>query len=478
MREFLVKKDAFRWELSMEAEKGMRVPGFLYADNYIIEKLEEENALVQVANVACLPGIKKYSFAMPDIHWGYGFAIGGVAAFDEEDGIISPGGVGYDISCGVRLLSADLTSEEARGSLHSLTSGIFTHVPCGLGSRVAERLNRKELDNVLQEGSVWALKRGYASRDDLAATENGGCLEDADPGRVSEKAKERGKDQLGTLGSGNHFIEIQVIENVYDIEKAALLGLKRGSITVMIHCGSRGLGHQVCDDNIRAMSKVMAKYGIEVPDRQLVSVPIQSPEGRSYFGAMYSAANFAIANRQIITKRVRDVFEKIFPGRELRLVYDISHNMAHMEEHIDAKGDREKLCVHRKGATRALPPGHGSLYEPYLTTGQPVLIPGSMGTASYILTGTGRAAAECFASTCHGAGRVLSRHAARKTSDGHALRQKLEDQGISVMAGSYKTLSEETPLAYKDVDHVVDVVDRAGISCKIARLVPLAVIKG
>lgn len=456
---------------------GMRVSGLIYADDYILRKLEEENALQQVANVACLPGIVGHSIAMPDVHWGYGFPIGGVAAFDREKGIISPGGVGYDISCGVRLMTTDLLETEIRPHLKKIVASLFANVPCGVGSKGRIRLPEKEMEEVLRCGALWAVRKGYGIREDLEHIEEKGTLMGADPSAVSTKAKERGKAQLGTLGSGNHFLEIQVIESIFDKDSATRLGLEPGQIAVMIHCGSRGLGHQVCDDSIRIMNRAMNKYGISVPDRQLCCAPILSEEGRRYLEAMNSAANFALANREVIGSFVRDVFGRFFPTRKISLLYDVSHNMAHMETFPSINGNNS-FCVHRKGATRALPPGHDALPEDLRETGQPVIIPGSMGTSSYVLLGTASAVEQCFSSTCHGAGRVMSRHQARKTARGEEVVRDLNEQGIEVMAESYRTLSEEIPQAYKDVDSVVDVVSGAGISRKVARLKPLAVIKG
>lgn len=477
MKDFLSRKGPCRWELSMEARKGMHVPGLVYGDEYIISRLEKEEALKQVANVACLPGITGYSYAMPDIHWGYGFPIGGVAAFDMEEGIISPGGVGYDISCGVRVMVSHLTEKEFRPFADKVTAGLFAAVPCGVGSKGVMHLDEKELKRFLLGGAVHAVERGYGSPEDLTSIEERGRLQNAGPDRLSGRAIERGLDQMGTLGSGNHFVEVQVLDEIFDREVAGLFGLHTGSVAVMIHCGSRGLGHQVCEDSIRVMSQSMSRYRIEVPDRQLCSVPLSSPEAEAYLASMRAAANFALANRQVIGARVRDVFHRFFPGSHLDLLYDVSHNMAHLETH-DFRGKRKKLCVHRKGATRALPPGHDDLPVKYRKSGQPVIIPGSMGTCSYILTGTALGAEECFSSTCHGAGRIMSRHAAKKAAGGEDVRKELEAKGIHVMAQSYRTLSEETPQAYKDVERVVSVVAEAGISRIVARLRPLAVIKG
>ncbi len=477
MREFLKRVDDVRWELSMSAMSGMKVPGMIYGDNYILENLEKENALQQIANVACLPGISGYSFAMPDVHWGYGFPIGGVAAFDLEEGIISPGGVGYDISCGVRLMTSSMGEDEVREQLEPLTAALFANVPCGVGSRGKIRLSERDMDKVLQYGASWAVRKGLGTENDLQHIEENGVLSGANPDAVSLKARERGKDQLGTLGSGNHFLEVQVVDKIFDGDAARSFGLSEGQVAVMIHCGSRGLGHQVCDDHIRLMNSTMKKYGIPVPDRQLCCVPIRSEEGKNYLEAMWSAANFALANREVIGSMVRDVFTTLFPSHELRLLYDVSHNMAHIEEFPYGEG-RKSFCVHRKGATRALPPGHSNLSGPFQKTGQPVIIPGSMGTASYILLGTSIAEEQCFSSTCHGAGRLMSRHAARKNIRGEEIKREMKSRGIYVMADSYRTLCEEIPQAYKDVDSVVDVVSRAGISSKVARMKPIAVIKG
>ncbi len=473
----LQQKGPVRWILPREAQKGMRVPGLIYGDAETVRGMEGEKSLQQVANVATLPGIIGYSYCMPDIHQGYGFPIGGVAAFDEDEGIISPGGVGYDISCGVRLMASDAEIDEVRPHVRELTARLFSSVPCGVGSHGAVKLNRKELIAVLRKGALWAVEKGLGDGEDLRSIEKGGTLENTDPSAVSQRALERGQNQLGTLGSGNHFIEIQVVDRIFDLAVARRFGLQEGQITLMVHCGSRGLGHQVCDDQIRIMLNAMKRYGIAVPDRQLCCAPLDSPEGRCYMSAMRAAANFALANREVIGHHLRESFRKCLPGRAIRLLYDVSHNMAHMEEHL-WEGRRRRLCVHRKGATRALPPGHPELPDHLKPAGQPVLIPGSMGTASYVLVGTARGAEECFASTCHGAGRRLSRHASRNETSAGGLVRDLEARGIFVQAESLRTLEEEAPQAYKDVDSVVDIVERAGISRKVARLRPLAVIKG
>jgi len=473
----LKQLDHVRWLLDKDFKAGMRVTGLIYGDSYIIQNLEKEGALEQIANVACLPGILKHSYAMPDVHWGYGFPIGGVAAFSMDDGIISPGGVGYDISCGVRVMLTFLDQDEVKPHIDELTAAIFTKVPCGVGSKGAIKKGESDLLDVLANGALWAVKKGYGTKEDLECIEESGRLPHANASYVSKKALERGKPQLGTLGSGNHFLEIQVIDEIYDENVARRFGLNLGQVTVMIHCGSRGLGHQVCDDYIKVMLRAMTKYGIKVPDRQLCCAPLRSQEAREYLGAMQAAANYALANREIIGHMVRDVFLRFFPKAELKLLYDVSHNMAHIEKH-ELDGVIMDVCVHRKGATRAFPPDHPSLPEKYRPVGQPVIIPGSMGTESYILVGTKRGMEECFASTCHGAGRVLSRKAAMKSEDADTVLKRLEQKGIKVMADQMGTIREEIPEAYKDVSRVVDVVEKAGISRKVARLRPLAVIKG
>jgi len=473
----LKQLDHVRWLLDKDFKAGMRVTGLIYGDSYIIQNLEKEGALEQIANVACLPGILKHSYAMPDVHWGYGFPIGGVAAFSMDDGIISPGGVGYDISCGVRVMLTFLDQDEVKPHIDELTAAIFTKVPCGVGSKGAIKIGESDLLDVLANGALWAVKKGYGTKEDLECIEESGRLPHANASYVSKKALERGKPQLGTLGSGNHFLEIQVIDEIYDENVARRFGLNLGQVTVMIHCGSRGLGHQVCDDYIKVMLRAMTKYGIKVPDRQLCCAPLRSQEAREYLGAMQAAANYALANREIIGHMVRDVFLRFFPKAELKLLYDVSHNMAHIEKH-ELDGVIMDVCVHRKGATRAFPPDHPSLPEKYRPVGQPVIIPGSMGTESYILVGTKRGMEECFASTCHGAGRVLSRKAAMKSEDADTVLKRLEQRGIKVMADQMGTIREEIPEAYKDVSRVVDVVEKAGISRKVARLRPLAVIKG
>ncbi len=461
---------------------GMRVPGLIYATEEMMRDIERDQALLQVINVATLPGIVKYSFAMPDIHWGYGFPIGGVAATKYDGGgVISPGGIGFDINCGVRLLRTNLTLEELKPRLERLADELFRMVPSGVGSEGFLKLTNKELRGVLRDGAKWAVERGYGDPDDLNYIEENGSAPLADPFAVSTTALDRGKEQLGTLGSGNHFLEVQVVDEIYDEKAAKVLGIERGYATVMIHCGSRGLGHQVASDYLDIMGKAMKRYGIRVPDKQLAAVPASSPEGARYIGAMFSAANFAWANRQVITHQVREAFQKVFGtswrNLGLYLVFDVTHNMASIEDY-PLDGKPTKLVMHRKGATRALPPGHPKVPQKYREIGQPVLIPGDMGRYSYLLVGTEKAYQENFGHTCHGAGRVKSRAEAKRTVKYDKLMAQLSSLGIIVRSASKKTLLEEAPEAYKDVSAVVETVHKAGISKKVARMRPLAVIKG
>lgn len=463
--------------------KGMRVDGLVYAGEKLVNSIKNDQSLQQVANVAHLPGIVKYSLAMPDIHWGYGFPIGGVAATDpENDGVVSPGGVGYDINCGVRLLRTNLKAEDIRKEeMKALISAIFAKIPCGVGEGGTIRLSPKEERDVLRTGAKWAVENGYGLPQDLKFTQEQGRLENADPDVVSQRAFERGKRQLGTLGSGNHFLEVQKVDKIFDQEAAQIMGLKEGQITIMIHSGSRGLGHQVCGDYLKFWNNVMKKYGIDVPDRQLVCAPVNSKEGQQYLSAMACAANYAWANRQCLMHWAREVFQSFFKASAgelgLELIYDVAHNIAKIEEH-EVDGVKRNLCVHRKGATRAFPPGHPETPEKYSSIGQPVLIPGDMGTASHILVGTQRAMAETFGSACHGAGRVMSRRAAIKATKGRALQREMEDRGIFVRARGRTTLQEEVSEAYKNVDEVVKTAHEAGISRRVARMKPLAVMKG
>jgi tRNA-splicing ligase RtcB (3'-phosphate/5'-hydroxy nucleic acid ligase) len=478
----LEQLDAHRWRIPRSARPDMRVDGIVYASRELLPEVLGGGALEQVANVATLPGVVGASFAMPDIHWGYGFCIGGVAATDvEEGGVISPGGVGYDINCGVRLLRSDLTADEVRPRLTELVDQLFRDVPVGVGVGGPFSFAGGELRKLLAEGAPRLAAQGLAPPEDLAATESGGCLEGADPDAVSDHALARGADQCGTLGSGNHFAEVQFVEEIYDSPAAEAMGLAPGTVTVMIHCGSRGLGHQVCEDYIRELRGAPGKYSIVLPDRQLVCAPVNSPPGRKYLGAMRSAANFAWCNRQLLATIIRRSLERFFGGPPeslgLRQVYDVAHNIAKIETH-EVAGRPRRLCVHRKGATRAFPPGHPELPAEWRALGQPVLIPGSMGTGSYVLLGAEGAMRQTFGSTCHGAGRVLSRAAAIKNAAGRRIDKELAAAGIVARARGRTGLAEEQPAAYKDIDAVVRCVDEAGLSRKVARLRPIGVIKG
>ncbi|OGO24481.1 MAG: RNA-splicing ligase RtcB [Chloroflexi bacterium RBG_16_50_9] len=478
----LEKIDEYRWRIPQSYKPGMRVPGLIYADEDMLQHIMEEKALEQVANVAFLPGIVGNSLAMPDIHWGYGFAIGGVAAMGVSDGVVSPGGVGFDINCGVRIMRTNLMREEVSPRIKELVDALYNNVPSGLGSEGKIRLRAKEIDEVLVKGSRWAVEHGYGRPEDLETTEERGEIAGTDPARVSGKARERGAPQLGTLGSGNHFLEVAVVDEIYEPDIANVLGINQsGQVMLLVHCGSRGLGHQVADDYIREMVRAMQKYGIEVPDRQLACAPVKSPEGQAYLAAMRCAANYAWANRQCITHWVREAFCRVMGKGEadagLELIYDVTHNIAKIEEH-EVNGHRETLCVHRKGATRAFPAGHPDIPEKYAKVGQPILIPGDMGRVSYVLAGTERAMKETFGSTCHGAGRMKSRAAAKKYVSGRDVLMAMEARGIAVRAGSLSGLAEEASEAYKDVNDVVRVAHNAGISKKVARTRPIAVVKG
>src|SRR5919198_946057 len=466
------------WEIPRDFREDMRAPARLYADEALLDAALEDNSVEQLVNTATLPGITKYAIATPDIHQGYGFPIGGVVATRLPDGIISPGGVGYDINCGVRLLASEATVEEVSPFLSDLASALYRNCPSGVGVHGEIKLQDSELDRVLVEGARWALKRGFARDKDLQHTEEFGAMPGADSGY---KARERGREQIGTLGAGNHFIEVDRVAEIYDDTSAERLRLFPGHVAVQIHCGSRGFGHQICEDYVARFQKTVRDYGIELPDRELVCAPFESEEGQQYFHAMACAANFAFANRQVLAYHIRRSFEQVLAGNirafDLHQVYDIAHNMAKVEEH-EVGGTRIPLCVHRKGATRAFGPGSDGLPDELGEIGQPVLIPGSMGTASYVLIGTRGSMEQTFGSTCHGAGRVWSRARARKSLRGEHLRQDLQSRGIVVRAGSMSGLAEEAPQAYKDVSRVVDVVERAGICEKVARLEPIAVIKG
>lgn len=469
------------WEVSASFRDDMRAPARLYADEDILAQALSDRSLEQLVNTATLPGIVGYAMAMPDVHQGYGFPIGGVAATSVSDGVVSPGGVGYDINCGVRLLSTGLPAHDVAPFIGELMSALFREVPVGVGSSGEVRVDRQELRQVLAEGAGWAVRKGMGLAADLGHTEDHGCLAGADPSKVSPRALERGLDQVGTLGSGNHFLEIDEITEVYDEAAAVALGLRQGDLCVWIHCGSRGLGHQVCSDYVRALQPAVSHYKITIPDRELVCAPVESPEGRDYLAAMACAANYAWANRQVITHFVRRVFERVLRGRlgepALAMVYDVCHNIAKIEMH-SVEGRPARVCVHRKGATRAFGPGRAEVPEAYRQLGQPVLIPGSMGTGSYVLLGTERAMAETFGSACHGAGRTMSRHGATRSISGRELRLDLERSGIAVRAHSDKGLAEEAPQAYKDVDAVVEVVHQHGMARRVARTRPLGVMKG
>lgn len=473
--------DKFIYEVPASFQEAMRVPARFYADPELMEKALEDKSLEQLVNTATLPGIVKYALAMPDIHQGYGFPIGGVIATELPDGIISPGGVGYDINCGVRLLATYLTKAQIDLYLNNLATALYANCPSGVGEKGSIRLKHGELDRLVEEGAHWALKRGYASEADLERTEEWGRLEGADASKVSARAKERGNDQVGTLGAGNHFIEVDVVDQVFDETAADRMGLFPGQVTVQIHCGSRGFGHQICTDYVNRFQSVVHRYGIKLPDRELVCAPLSSPEGQDYLAAMKAAANYAFANRQVLTFHIRRSFEEALAGKVRNYgvyqIYDIAHNMAKIEEH-EVDGRRVKVCVHRKGATRAFGPGSPALPDIYRDIGQPVLVPGSMGTASWVLLGTAGSMAQTFGSTCHGAGRMMSRHQAKRSIRGSDLREEMEAGGIRVRAGSMSGLAEEAPTAYKDVDRVVEVVHGAGIAKKVARLTPIAVIKG
>ena len=471
--------DQYRWELAPSG--AMRVPGQIFTSTRMLDQLRRGEALQQVANVAALPGIIKASLGMPDIHWGYGFPIGGVAAFDWQEGVVSPGGVGYDINCGVRLAGTDLHYDEIKEQTRDLVDGLYGAVPCGLGSTGSVKLSLRDEKQVLAQGSRWAVRQGFGTQADIEHTEEFGCLQDAEPELLSKRALTRGTRQLGTLGSGNHFLEVGVVDEIFNAPTADAFGLFPGQVTLMIHSGSRGLGYQVCDDALAFMNQHVKQLGIELPDRQLACAYIQSEEGQHYLRLMACAANYAFANRQVMLHLCRGVFEKVLHisprALNMRLVYDLCHNIAKKERHM-VDGRPRWVCVHRKGATRAFGPGQPGLSADYREVGQPILIPGDMGTASYVLVGTQRAMEETFGSTCHGAGRALSRTAARKRGKGRSIGRELEERGIFVRCTGRFTMAEEMPEAYKDVSEVVDVVHGAGIAAKVARLRPVAVVKG
>jgi tRNA-splicing ligase RtcB len=477
----LIRTGPVTWEIPVTFRNDMRVPVRIYADDRLMEAALGDRSLTQAVNASTLPGLVSHIVVMPDVHQGYGFPIGGVAATRYPEGVISPGAIGYDINCGVRLLSSQVSSAAAEPHLRDLLSALYANCPSGVGVKGSVRLSAKELKSVLRNGSRWALNNGYADDEDLEATEEGGRIAGADPETVSPRAIERGRAQLGTLGAGNHFIEIDIVEKIFHADAADAMNLKEGNLAIQIHCGSRGFGHQVCSDYVRELQGAVRKYKINLPDRELVCAPLNSPEGSRYLSAMSCAANYAFANRQVLVSHVRRSFEQVLDRAgiisELRQVYDIAHNMGKIEVHT-INGESVKVCVHRKGATRAFGPGFEGLPERYRALGQPVLVPGSMGTASWVLLGTEGSMRQSFGSTCHGAGRVMSRKKAKKSIRGDVLRKTLERDGILIQAGSMPGLAEEAPHAYKDVDAVVEVVTKAGIAKKVARLRPVGVIKG
>jgi len=478
----LRKIDDYRWEIPASYKPGMRVPGLIYADEKMLRQIAEEQALEQVANSATLPGIVGHALAMPDIHWGYGFPVGGVAAFDVDDGIISPGAIGFDVNCGVRVVQTDLEEHAVGDKLQPLVDSLFHAVPSGVGATGRLKLDAHAMDGVLRHGARWAVEHGYGWAGDLEVIEGGGALPQADPEAVSPEAKKRGRAQIGTLGSGNHFLEVQVVDEIYDARAAAAMGLASpGQVVVFVHCGSRGLGHQVCTDYLRVAERSAREHGIRLVDRQLACMPFQSDEGRAYVGAMSAAANFAWGNRQVITHWVREAFERVFERSAealgMRLVYDVSHNIAKIEDYV-VNGTRRRLIVHRKGATRAFPAGHPDVPERYRQIGQPVLIPGDMGRYSFIAIGTEQAVRESFGSTCHGAGRVMGRKQAVRTLAVRDIGDELRRRGIIVRAQDRGLLAEEASQAYKDVADVVEVCHRAGLSRRVARTRPIGVVKG
>ena len=470
------------WRIPKSYKLGMQVEGRIFADDRLMAQIRGDQAPEQVANVAFLPGIQMASLAMPDIHWGYGFCIGGVSATDPaEGGVISPGGVGYDINCGVRLMRTNLKREDVQPRLNQLMDALFRQIPAGVGKGGPYLFGGRELRRLLADGAPYLATRGWATSGDLEHTEAGGCLPGAEPDSVSDRALKRGGDQCGTLGSGNHFLEIQVVDEIHDENAARTMGLEKDGVCVMIHSGSRGLGYQVCDDALLALRRAPAKYGIELPDRQLACAPVHSPEGQEYLGAMRAAANYAWANRQLLMWQTREVFADFFgqswESLQMNLIYDVAHNIAKMEEHT-VEGRQKLVCVHRKGATRAFPAGHPEVPEQYRQIGQPVIIPGDMGRASWVLVGQPGSMERTFGTTCHGAGRVMSRTAAVQHAQGRRIDRELAEKGIIAKCRSWKGLAEEQPAAYKDVSLVVDVVHRAGLASKVARLRPVGVVKG
>ncbi len=480
VKDIVIKVRESVWEVPTDYKECMRVPGRIFLDEEALEDLEK-GAIDQVANVACLPGIQKFSIGLPDIHFGYGFSIGGVAAFDASNGVISPGGVGFDINCGVRLLKTNLDHEEVKPKIKELIDTLFRNVPSGVGSKGKIRLKEGQIDDVLKNGAEWAVENGYGWEEDLEHLEENGKMENANPTKVSEKAKKRGIPQLGSLGSGNHFLEVQRIDKIFDEKAAKAYGLEAGKVTVLIHTGSRGCGHQICSDYLKIMDKAYKKYNIRIPDRQLACAPVGSEEAIEYFQAMAAAANYAWANRQMIVHWVRESFEQVFnkpaEDMEMEILYDVAHNIAKKETH-PINGLKREVYVHRKGATRAFGPGRKEIPSKYRKIGQPVIIPGTMGTASYVLHGTETAMKETFGSTAHGAGRKMSRAGAKRTYRGEKVQRNLLKRGIYVRATSMPVIAEEAPGAYKDVDIVVNTSHRTGISRLVAKMIPLGVAKG
>lgn len=478
----LERVDTYRWRIPRRYNSEMLVPGMVYADDELIEQISGDNSLQQVANVATLPGIVGYSLAMPDIHWGYGFPVGGVAATDAEEGVISPGGIGFDINCGVRLLATDLMQDQIKGKADRLADELFSHLPSGVGTDGMRKLTHSEMRAVMLRGAAWAVEEGYGFPEDLEVTEENGCLAGANPDAVSQKAIQRGISQLGSLGSGNHFCEIQVVDHIYDKEAANALGIgQKGQVVATIHCGSRGFGHQVAEDFIKLAESKQKDYGFRLVDRQLACLPLKSADGQAYLAAMACGANFAWANRQLLMHGVRQAFATVFGrkarAKDLPLVYDVCHNIAKMEEY-ETDEQMRRVCVHRKGATRAFPAGHPAVPEKYRAVGQPVLIPGDMGRYSFVLVGAPGSMEQSFGTTCHGAGRRLSRTAAKKSISSKELIAQLDARGITVRVHSKNLLSEEAPQAYKDAQQVVNVVHNAGLAKLVARLRPIIVIKG
>jgi len=477
----LIRISENEWEIPKNYRHDMHVPVHIFATQRLLEQVISDKSLEQAVNAATLPGLVGKVVIMPDMHQGYGFPIGGVAATEYPRGVVSPGAIGYDINCGVRLLVSNIEFEAAQKQIGMLATVLNQHCPSGVGKAGVIKVSVKELEDVLLYGSQWARKNGYATEADLVRTEETGSIRGADPSYVSQRAKQRGREQIGSVGAGNHFVEVDIIEQIFDEKAAAVMGLRKGRLALQIHCGSRGLGHQVCSDYVRDFQQAVSKYGIVLPDRELVCAPLDSPEGQAYLGAMRAAANFAFANRQLLAHSARQAFEEVFAGKtkdwHLHQVYDITHNMGKIETH-EVDGRKLKVCVHRKGATRAFGPWTPGLPPEYKSIGQPVIIPGSMGTASWVLVGTQESMSRSFGSSCHGAGRVMSRTMAKKTVRGNELRQELEQVGIQVRAGSMPGLAEEAPSAYKDVDEVVQTVSSAGIARKVARLRPVVVVKG